>query len=124
MTGGSFRFGLFLVGFACCCGCVSKQAGVEVETLTWRTGETTRRDVVEKWGNPDAIKGDVWVWRDCRQVGGKVKAGYFGLGLTVDNRVASTCEYRLRFDKSGRLASTEVVESVPGGGKWSINPWD
>ena len=124
MTKGFSCFALGLALLACCCGCVSKQAGVEVETIPWRTGETTRRDVVEKWGNPDAIKGDVWIWRDWRSIGGKVKAGYMGIGFTVDNRVASTCEYRLRFDKKGRLASTEVVESVPGGGKWSIDPFD
>ena len=124
MTKASSCFGLLMAFWACCCGCVSKQSGVAVEKLSWRSGETTRREVVEKWGNPDAIKGDVWVWRDWRLIGGKVKGGYMGLGLTVDNRVASTCEYRLRFGKDGRLTSTEVVESVPGGGKWSINPFD
>ena len=124
MRGGLFFCTGVLLALLSCCGCVSKQAGVKVETLPWRPGETTRRDVVEKWGNPDSIRGDVWIWRDWRLIGGKVKGGYYGLGLTVDNRVATTCEYRLRFGKDGRLESTETVESVPGGGKWSINPFE
>lgn len=108
-------------------GCVTKQTGAvaqEDELPRFIPGRTTRRDVVARWGNPDRMKGNVWTWRDWRLVGGKFKLGYWGVGFTVENTRASTREYHLTFDERGCLLSKEVIDSIPGGSSWSLNPWD
>ena len=44
--------------------------------MEWRTGVTTRRDVVATWGNPQKTSGDVWICHERTPKGGKVKAFY------------------------------------------------
>jgi len=105
------------------CGCISKSAGITTPEQVWACGKTTQREVVSKWGNPDRIRGKIWTWKEWRLIGGKVKASYMMVGLTVSNTQASTREYRLTFDDRGILAKQETADSVPGGASWSIWPW-
>lgn len=105
-------------------GCVSRRSGGSACRVTgWREGVTVKRDVVAAWGNPDRIDGDTWIWRENRQLGGKVKASYYGVGLTVSRMNVATCEHRLEFDGKGMLVAFETVHSVPGGASWSLAPW-
>ena len=104
-------------------GCISTQSGTEAKPLVLRTGETTRRDAVEKWGNPDAVFGDVWIWREKHTGGGKVKASFMMLGATVHTAATAVRERRLTFGPDGRLRAAERVEYTPGTDGWSINPW-
>lgn len=107
-------------------GCVTKHAGVRTaeQEPEWQVGLTTRRDVVAKWGNPDQMKGDTWTWKDWNLIGGKFRLGYMGVGFTVSNARVSTRQYRLTFDRQGKLVSQVTVDSVPGGAEWSMNPWN
>ena len=104
-------------------GCITKHAGVSEPELKWTAGVTTRREVVAKWGNPHKIEDDTWVWRDWNLTGGKVKAAYMMIGLTISNAAVSTREHWLTFDADGRLVRHDVVDSVPGGAEWSLWPW-
>ena len=49
-------------------GCIHHRTGmIESEkspNMEWRTGVTTRRDVVAAWGNPHKTSGDVWIWQE------------------------------------------------------------
>ena len=89
----------------------------------WQTGVTTRRDVVAVWGNPHKISGDVWIWQEWISNGGKVKASYYMVGMTISNAAVSVREHRLTFGEDDRLKGWEISESVPGGSKWSLWPW-
>lgn len=105
-------------------GCISKRTGGSAfNEREWTQGVTMKRDVVSAWGNPDSIDGDVWIWRETRHIGGKIKASFYGIGATVSRTNTATYEHRLRFDKDGRLVSRESTPSIPDGEKWSINPW-
>ena len=105
-------------------GCVTKHSGIDGRTADWRVGKTARAEVVREWGNPYSIFDDVWIWRDWRSIGSKVKASYFSIGMTISSTRVSTCEYRLEFDEKGVLKDMSVVESIPGGAKWTLNPFD
>lgn len=111
---------LALLAFA---GCIAERSGMEKVTPSWQIGSTTRRAVVAKWGNPDIIDGEWWIWRDANTIGGKIKASFMMIGATISNLRDSTEEYRLTFDERGVLSGVEVVESVPKGADWSIWPW-
>ena len=117
---------LFLFLFAAS-GCIHHRTGMpESETSqnrNWQTGVTTRREVVAAWGNPHKIFGDVWIWQEWISNGGKVKASYYKIGLTISNAAASVREHRLTFGEDGRLKGWEISESVLGGSKWSLWPW-
>lgn len=104
-------------------GCVSERRGTPKENPAWRIGVTTRRDVVAQWGNPDFVKGDSWVWWDVDAIGGKFRAAYMLLGVTISNSRRSFSGYRLTFSPDGTLVSVEGYETVPGGGEWSLWPW-
>ena len=107
----------------CGAGCVSERRGTQKEAPVWRIGVTTPRDVVAQWGNPDFVKGDSWVWWDVDAIGGKVRASYMMMGVTISNLQRSFSGYRLTFSSDGTLASMEGYETLPGGGKWSLLPW-
>lgn len=107
----------------CGAGCVSERRGTQKEALVWRIGVTTPRDVVAQWGNPDFVKGDSWVWWDVDAIGGKFRASYLMMGVTISNLQRSFSGYRLTFSSDGTLASMEGYETLPGGGKWSLLPW-
>ena len=111
--------GLLLFGT----GCVSERRGTPKEAPVWRVGVTTRRDVVAQWGNPDFVKGDSWVWWDVDAIGGKFRASYMMLGVTISNVRRSFSGYRLTFSPDGTLSSIEGYETMPGGGQWSVIPW-
>lgn len=118
------RLAIVFATAICAAGCISKRSGNVTENDPFFTeGVTTKRDALEAWGNPDAIRDDVWIWRENRHLGGKIKASYRGVGLTVSSVKAATCEHHLKFDDSGRLVSRETHHSVPGGAGWSIIPW-
>ena len=116
---------LFLLMFAAS-GCIHHHTGMpESETSqnrNWQTGVTTRREVVAAWGNPHKIFGDVWIWQEWISNGGKVKASYYMVGMTISNVAVSVREHRLTFGEDGRLKGWEISESVPGGFKWSLWP--
>lgn len=105
-------------------GCVSSKTGVDRLTDNWTLNKTTRRDVVQAWGNPDAVLDGVWIWRNRKVSGGKLKASFMMIGATVQNRVYSTYEHRLRFNPDGTLADEQIVDYTPGKDEWSINPWN
>ena len=105
-------------------GCISSQGGIERTQTLWTIGQTTRRDVVASWGGPDAVFGDVWVWRNRTTAGGQLKASFMMIGATVRNLVFSAYEHRLTFGPDGRLVDEQVVDFTPGQDEWSINPWD
>ena len=108
-------------------GCIHHRTGMIESTasrnMEWRTGVTTRRDVVAVWGNPHKIAGDVWIWQEWISKGGKVKASYYSVGVTISNAAVSVREHRLTFGADGRLRKREISESVPGGAAWSLWPW-
>ncbi len=104
-------------------GCIYGRSGVERVEPPFQTGVTTRRDVVAEWGNPDAVFGETWVWRNREVIGGKLRASFMMIGATVSNLSRSVFEYRLAFGPDGRLKSLQAVEHFPGGDSWSINPW-
>ena len=117
---------LFLFMFAAS-GCIHHRTGMPESATSqnrkWQTGVTTRRDVVAEWGNPHKISGDVWIWQEWISNGGKVKASYYMIGMTISNAAVSVREHRLTFGEDGRLKTWEISESVPGGSKWSLWPW-
>ena len=117
---------LFLLMFAAS-GCIHHHTGMpESETSqnrNWQTGVTTRREVVSAWGNPHKISGDVWIWQEWISNGGKVKASYYMIGMTISNAAVSVREHRLTFGEDGRVKGWEISESGPGGSKWSLWPW-
>ena len=104
-------------------GCITKDTGRSGGDVVWHTGVTTRRDVVARWGNPDAVHGDTWIWKGSRLVGGKVKAAYMLLGVTVSNAEVSTRQVRVTFDAEGRLVSVSADDTIIGGPAWSLVPW-
>ena len=105
-------------------GCISDRGGNDREDAFVPTvGKSSRREVVRQWGNPDAIFGDVWVWRNRRTAGGKLRASFMMIGATVKNLSKFTLEHRLVFGPDGRLASIETVDYTPDRDGWSINPW-
>lgn len=105
------------------CGCVSRRTADSGRGAGFEIGGTTRRDVMKQWGNPDDIRGDVWIWKDWETLGGKFKLGYWGIGFTVADAKMATVEHRLRFDRGGVLVSKEEVRSLPGETEWSTLPW-
>ena len=108
-------------------GCIHHRTGMlesaASQNQKWQTGVTTRRDVVAAWGNPHTISGDVWIWQEWMSNGGKVKASFYMIGITISNAAASVLEHRLTFGEDGRLKDWEISESVLGGSKWSLWPW-
>jgi hypothetical protein len=108
-------------------GCIHHRTGMPVSEVSlsreWRRGVTMRRDVVAAWGNPHKISGDDWIWQEWTSKGGKVKAAYYMIGMTISNAEVSFREHRLTFDEDGRLKDWEISESIPGGAKWSLWPW-
>jgi hypothetical protein len=82
--------------------------------MEWRTGVTTRRDVVAAWGNPHKTSGDVWIWQEWSSKGGKVKASYYSIGMTISNAAVSVREHRLTFGADGRLREWEISEFARG----------
>ena len=105
-------------------GCVATSSGHAArQEATWSVGKTTRCDVVAVWGNPDRIADATWIWRARHSLGGKVRAGYMGIGGTISSERHATREHRLTFDARGVLVSVQTADSVPGGATWSINPW-
>ena len=108
-------------------GCIHHRTGMIESTasqnMEWRTGVTTRRDVVAAWGNPHKMAGDVWIWQEWISKGGKVKASYYSVGVTISNAAVSVREHRLTVGADGRLRKREISESVPGGAAWSLWPW-
>lgn len=105
-------------------GCVSRRAGGAAgDAPAWKTGVTSKRDIVAAWGNPDRIDGKTHVWREREHLGGKVKASFYGVGLTVSRMNVSSREHRIEFDADGKMRSFETVHSVPGGPSWSLIPW-
>lgn len=119
------RFATSLVFLAALtCGCVSRRAGgVSFRDREWEEGITLKREVVNAWGNPDAIRDDVWIWRENRHSGGRIKASYYGAGLSVSKINVATYEHHLKFNAHGRLEKRETHLSVSDGACWSINPW-
>lgn len=116
---------LFLIGLCLIlgAGCISERHGTQKETPTWQIGKTTPKDVVAQWGNPDFIKGNSWIWWDVDAIGGKFRASYMTLGVTISNMRKSFSGYRLTFSPAGTLSTIEGFETLPGGGKWSVLPW-
>ena len=113
-----------LLAFSLVLGCISSRGGIERPQTLWTIGHTTRKDVVAAWGGPDAVFGDVWVWRNRTTAGGQLKASFMMIGATVRNLVFSAYEHRLTFGPDGRLVDEQVVDFTPGQDEWSINPWD
>ena len=107
----------------CGTGCISERSGMPKPPPAWRIGVTTPRDVVAQWGNPDFVKGDSWIWWDVDAIGGKFRASYMMLGVTIANSRRSFSGYRLTFSANGTLSTIEGFETLPGGGKWSLWPW-
>ncbi len=120
----SFLVVALVLVVSACAGCISSRGGVERKPELWTVGKTTRQDVVTRWGGPDAVFGDTWVWRSRKTAGGQLKASFMMIGATVRDMAYSTFEYRLKFDAGGRLENEEVVDYTPGRDEWSINPWD
>ena len=118
---------LYLLSALLSAGCITeRQGGVETQAeeaaFALRIGRTTARDVVAHWGNPDFVLGETWVWWNVRSVGGKLRAAYWGLGLTTANLRRGLSEYRLTFAPDGKLAKVESTETLPGGPRWSLLP--
>ena len=105
-------------------GCVSRQFGASGRT-SWepQPGVTMTRDVVGVWGNPDSIDGNVWTWKNSWTLGGKVRASYNVLGVTIYNLERATRRVRLEFDQEGRLVSVQKSNTIPEGVKWHLSPW-
>ena len=119
------RFFLGLLLAAAFAGCISNRGGVKKEEgVPWKIGEMSRRDVVARWGAPDAVLDDVWIWRTRQTGGGKLKASFMMIGATVKNLGTSILEYRMKFDENSRLSSFTTVDYAPGVSDWSLNPWD
>lgn len=103
-------------------GCISERRGSVAEEPVWRIGRTTAREVVAEWGNPDFVFGDTWVWWNSEAIGGKLRAAYMQVGVTVANSRRGIREYRLTFGPDGKLRSVDTSESMPGGPQWSLLP--
>lgn len=104
-------------------GCISHRAGMHEPVKSWKLGDTTPKDVVSEWGNPDSIKGNIWVWKERIMLGGAAKVAYMKLGFSVSNHEVCTREHHLRFDENGKLKSAYHFDSIAGGASWSLNPW-
>lgn len=116
---------LILISAFAMTGCISKRSGgTSFRNRTWTEGFTSKKDVVNEWGNPDAVEDNVWIWRERRHLGGRIKASHYGVGLTVSRINVAMIEHRLHFDGSGILDRQEALHSVPNGAEWSINPFD
>lgn len=106
-------------------GCIHHHSGIPKASAPkkneWKSGITTRREVVEKWGNPHGTAGNTWIWRIHTTTGGKVKAAYRMIGVTISNLDTTSREHRLTFDSDGILTDWQVSDSVLGGVRWS--PW-
>lgn len=109
------------------CGCVYHRNGMPLSALTesadWTAGVTTRRDIVEKWGNPHKTSDDTWIWKESISNGGKVKASYYLMGITISSTTVSSREHRISFDSDGKMTEWKTSDSIPGGAGWSIWPW-
>jgi len=107
-------------------GCISERHGgaraQERRPVSWQVGRTTARDVVARWGNPDFVAGETWVWWNVDALGGKFRAAYMGLGVTVSNLRQGMSEFRLTFGPDGLLKSVDTTQTLPGGPNWSVNP--
>ena len=103
-------------------GCIHHRSGIAGKKPEWTVGNTTRREVVAKWGNPDHIRKSEWVWKDSSLIGGKFKAGYMGIGFTVGNTISGKREWRLDFDERGILRRQTLVNPLPETTMWSVNP--
>lgn len=115
---------VLLIASAISSGCISgRSGGASFRDRDWKTGISTRHDVVNAWGNPDIIRDNVWIWCEKRHSGGKVKASYYGIGFTVSRINVATHEHHLEFNDSGRLVRRETHRSIPEGARWSLNPW-
>lgn len=116
---------VILVFASMAAGCVmNRSGGASFNDCEWREGITKRLDVVGVWGNPDAVEGDVWIWRENRRLGGKAKAAYYGIGFTVSRLNVATYEHRLRFNDSGVLVNRQTHCLTRAGESWSINPFE
>lgn len=104
-------------------GCLSGRSGPQTDRLTLEVGRTKLGEVIAAWGNPDSIKRGLGVWKQAVSRGGKVKAAYMMVGMTISNRHVVSREYRLGFTSEGVLKSVEVARAVPDGAKWSVWPW-
>jgi len=109
-------------------GCISERRGSVQDdagqSVPWQVGQTTPRDVVALWGNPDFVIGETWVWWNIDALGGKFRAAYMGVGVTVSNLRQGMSEYRLTFGADGKLKSLSAQQTLPGGPSWSVNPID
>lgn len=118
-----FAFLTFLAMATVTAGCVAKRSGGSAfRNRDWVEGVTHKREVVAAWGNPDVMDGNVWTWRETRTLGGKIKASFRLVGVTVQNMNVVTVEHRLEFDRSGRLLAARSEPSLVEGEKWSLNP--
>lgn len=104
-------------------GCISRTAGLDTEGPKFEKGRTTRREVVERWGNPDSIAGDVWSWREWRVLGSEFKIGYMMVGFTVANAGMVTCDHVLTFDGRGILVDEETKAFSRQEVEWEPFPW-
>lgn len=104
-------------------GCVTRESGVPSAVVPFTVGRTTFREAVAAWGNPDSIKGDTAIWKLTTANGGRLKAGYMMMGVTVSSSRLATREYRLAFDGGGVLKSLQTADSVPDGAVWTLCPW-
>ncbi len=104
-------------------GCLSKHTGLLNNPEQWKVGETTRREVVAKWGNPDRLRGNEWTWISIDTLGSKFKIAYMMIGFTASNSGVVTSETRMTFGPDGRLQSVVSSETVPGGTTWNPSPW-
>lgn len=108
-------------------GCIHHRAGPAVPAgngkTGWTAGVTTRRDVVSAWGNPHATKGNTWIWRTRTAKGGKVKAAYYMIGVTVAHSAVTTREHRLEFGENGTLVAHESADLASDAGDWTLWPW-
>lgn len=114
---------LFAFAAAMLAGCVTKHTGPQARDVEWKVGVTTRRAVVERWGNPDRLRGNEWTWKNLDSLGGKFKLAYMMIGFTASNSGVATRETRMTFDDHGVLQSVVTETSVPDGVKWSPFPW-
>ena len=108
---------------AASCGCISRRSAGTEDGSPFVCGRSTRAEVLAQWGNPDDIRGDTWVWKGWRSLGGKFKVGYWGVNFTLANSRKVTVEHRLTFDRAGVLASREDVRSLTDPLRWWPFPW-
>jgi len=117
------KAGLLILSLLGVVGCMTKETGVYDEKIPFETGRATVREVIARWGNPDSVKGSTAIWKAVTSKGGKIKAGYMMIGLTVSSQRIATREYRLTFNDQGVLTDSQIVNSIPDGSTWTILPW-